>query len=159
MLGAETTATAATLKELFTDARAQTTKTKRNETKRTQKDDDDDADYDDDDGDDVDNAAAAMRRPPLTLAGTQSAEQKQRRERQDFALCERERAQTKTNKANEKQQQKNLQKRQLGGVRVCASLYEYVCVHVLMCMCCVWRGSAWHGIRSMCLYLLLLLLV
>lgn len=126
-MGAATTATAATLKELFTDARAQTTKTKRNETKRTQKDDD--ADYDDDDGDDVDNAAAAMRRPPLTLAGTQSAEQKQWRERQDFALCERERAQTKTNKANEKQQQKICKNDSLEVcvcVRACTSMYVYM---------------------------------
>lgn len=93
-MGAATTATAATLKELFTDARAQTTKTKRNETKRTQKDDDDDA------GDD-----AAAPRPPLTLAQVLRAEQRVReRERQDFALCDCERAQTKTNKANEKLQ-------------------------------------------------------
>jgi len=53
-LGAATTSTAATSKELFTDARAQTTKTKRNGTKRTQKDDDDD------DGDDNDVAAAPL---------------------------------------------------------------------------------------------------
>lgn len=66
-MGAATTATAATLKELFTDARAQTTKTKRNETKRTQKDDNDDA------GDD-----AAAPRPPLTLAQVLRAEQRVR---------------------------------------------------------------------------------
>lgn len=67
-MGAATTATAATLKELFTDARAQTTKTKRNETKRTQKDDDDDA------GDD-----AAAPRPPLTLAQVLRAESERER--------------------------------------------------------------------------------
>lgn len=64
-MGAATTATAATLKELFTDARAQTTKTKRNETKRTQKDDDA--------GDD-----AAAPRPPLTLAQVLRAEQREK---------------------------------------------------------------------------------
>lgn len=55
-MGAATTAATETLQELFTDARAQATKTKRNETTRTQKDDDDD------NHDSGDDAATA---PPL----------------------------------------------------------------------------------------------
>lgn len=138
MLGAATTATAATLKELFTDARAQTTKTKRNETKRTQKDDDDDA------GDD-----AATPRPPLTLAQVLSAEQRVReRERQDFALCDCERAQTKTNKANEKLQKicKNDNLEECVCVCVCVREYEYVRVCINVHTCVYVSGVALHGI-------------
>lgn len=85
MLGAATTATAATLKELFTDARAQTTKTKRNETKRTQKDDDDDA------GDD-----AAAPRPPLTLAQVLRAERERESAKTLHSATARERRRRQT---------------------------------------------------------------
>lgn len=133
-MGAATTATAATLKELFTDARAQTTKTKRNETKRTQKDDDDDA------GDD-----AAAPRPPLTLAQVLRAERE--RERQDFALCDCERAQTKTNKVNEKLQKfaKTTTWRSVCAC-VCVREYEYVRVCINVHTCVYVSGVALHGI-------------